>query len=119
MRAEVQAGLSGDFPYWRVNCTAKSGHEMLDKRPASVLFTILVFAAALAILYEARRPFLLLIFSVLFAYLLEPFVSWFQNRLGSRTRGIAATYLTLAFMSPDSLWLRGPGSCKAEWRAGP
>lgn len=70
---------------------------MLDKRTSSILFTILFFAGVLALAYTARRPFLILIFSVLFAYLLEPLVAWFQRRFhGSRTLGIAAAYLILA-----------------------
>jgi predicted PurR-regulated permease PerM len=82
---------------------------MIDKKTTSVLFTILVFASVLAVIYEARRPLVILIFSVLFAHLLEPFVTWFQNRLrGSRTTGIAATYLTLAIIISAFFALAGP-----------
>ena len=83
---------------------------MIDKRTTAVLFTIFVFALALVLIYQARRPLIVLIFSVLFAYLLEALVTWFQTRLqGSRTRGIAATYLTLAIAISMFLAIAGPG----------
>jgi predicted PurR-regulated permease PerM len=83
---------------------------MIDKKTAAVLFTILVFVGVLLVVYEARRPLLILVFSVLFAYLLEPFVTWFQNRFhGSRTKGIAATYLTLTIIIAVFFTLAGPG----------
>ena len=70
---------------------------MLDKRTSSILFTILFFAGVLTLAYTARRPLLILIFSILFAYLLEPIVAWFQRQFrGSRTLGIVAAYLILA-----------------------
>jgi predicted PurR-regulated permease PerM len=82
---------------------------MIDKKTAAVLFTILVFVGVLVVVYEARRPLLILVFSVLFAYLLEPFVTWFQDRFhGSRTKGIAATYLTLAMIISVLFALAGP-----------
>ena len=83
---------------------------MIDKKTAAVLFTILVFVGVLLVVYEARRPLLILVFSVLFAYLLEPFVTWFQGRFrGSRTKGIAATYVTLAIIISVFFALAGPG----------
>jgi predicted PurR-regulated permease PerM len=83
---------------------------MIDKKTAAVLFTILVFVGVLLVVYEARRPLVILVFSVLFAYLLEPFVTWFQNRFhGSRTKGIAATYLTLTIIIAAFFALAGPG----------
>src|SRR6185436_15175029 len=83
---------------------------MIDKKTTAVLFTILVFAGALFVVYEARRPLLILVFSVLFAYLLEPFVTWFQNRFhGSRAKGIAATYLALGIIIAVFFALAGPG----------
>jgi len=69
---------------------------LLDKRTSAILFTILVFAGVLFIIYQARRPLSILIFSILFAYLLEPAVGSFQKRFhGSRTAGIAITYVIL------------------------
>lgn len=72
--------------------------SLLDRRTVSVLFTILVFAGALALLWVARRPFIAFLFAIFFAYLLEPLVGWFQKQRwmkGSRVRAVAATYLIL------------------------
>jgi predicted PurR-regulated permease PerM len=70
--------------------------NLIHKYTASVLFTVLVFAALLAVIYQARRPLTAFIFAILFAYLLDPLVGRFQNGLrGSRGLAIAATYLLL------------------------
>jgi predicted PurR-regulated permease PerM len=52
---------------------------MLDRRTAKVLMTILVFALALAIVYVARTVFIVFIFSILFAYLIDPVVRFLQR----------------------------------------
>lgn len=70
---------------------------MIDRRTASVLFTILGFAAMLMLIYEARRPLISFVFAILFAYLLHPLVSRLQKYLrGSRGLAVAATYLLLS-----------------------
>jgi predicted PurR-regulated permease PerM len=70
--------------------------NLIHRYTASVLFTILVFAALLALIYQARRPLTALIFAILFAYLLDPLVDRFQTYLrGSRSLAIVATYLLL------------------------
>jgi predicted PurR-regulated permease PerM len=70
--------------------------NLIHRYTASVLFTILVFAALLALIYQTRRPLTALIFAILFAYLLEPLVARFQTYLrSSRGLAIAATYLLL------------------------
>jgi predicted PurR-regulated permease PerM len=53
--------------------------SMLDRRTAKVLMTILVFALALAIVYVARAVFIVFIFSILFAYLIDPVVRFLQR----------------------------------------
>jgi len=53
--------------------------SMLDRRTAKVLMTILVFALALAIVYVARTVFIVFIFSILFAYLIDPVVRFLQR----------------------------------------
>jgi len=52
---------------------------MLDRRTAKVLLTILVFALALAIVYVARTVFIVFVFSILFAYLIDPVVRFLQR----------------------------------------
>jgi predicted PurR-regulated permease PerM len=69
----------------------------LDSRAGNVLTTAALFMIGAAILYEARGSFITLFLSLLFAYLLEPAVTWLQqhSRLGrkSRTWAIAQVYL--------------------------
>jgi predicted PurR-regulated permease PerM len=77
----------------------------LDDRAGNVVTTVALFLAATAIVYLARGAFLILLLSLLFAYLLEPLVTWVQHhsRLGqkNRTWAIAQVYLigTLALGS--------------------
>ena len=49
-----------------------------DRRTGSVLVTILHFAVALAIVYVARTVFVIFVFSILFAYLINPIVRFLQ-----------------------------------------
>jgi predicted PurR-regulated permease PerM len=69
----------------------------LDDRAGNVVTTVALFMAAAAIIYLARGAFLILLLSLLFAYLLEPAVTWIQqhSRLGrnNRTYAIAQVYL--------------------------
>jgi len=50
-----------------------------DRRTASVLLTILLFALALAIVYVARTAIVIFAFSILFAYLINPIVRYLQR----------------------------------------
>jgi predicted PurR-regulated permease PerM len=50
-----------------------------DRRTASVLLTILLFALVLAIVYVARTVIFIFIFSILFAYLINPIVRFLQR----------------------------------------
>lgn len=50
-----------------------------DRRTASVLLTILLFALALAIVYVARTVIVVFAFSILFAYLINPIVRLLQR----------------------------------------
>ncbi len=50
-----------------------------DRRTASVLLTILLFALALAIAYVARTVIVIFAFSILFAYLINPIVRFLQR----------------------------------------
>jgi predicted PurR-regulated permease PerM len=68
----------------------------LDDRTGNVVTTVALFMAAAAILYMARGAFLVLLLSLLFAYLLEPAVTLVQHsRVGqkNRTWAIAQVYL--------------------------
>jgi predicted PurR-regulated permease PerM len=63
----------------------------LDERAGNVVTTVAVFMAAGAILYLARGAFLVFLLSLLFAYLIEPAVTWIQDhsRLGWKNRSWA------------------------------
>jgi predicted PurR-regulated permease PerM len=73
--------------------------EIVDKRTASILSTILLFIAAGAFVYFAARVLIVFVLAILFAYLLEPLVSRFQHwtpiSRGSRSLAIAEVYLVL------------------------
>jgi predicted PurR-regulated permease PerM len=67
---------------------------LLDPRTARVVFTILVIAGVLAFIYGARDTLIAFLFSVFFAYLVDPLVSHVQPWVkGSRGRAIAVVYL--------------------------
>jgi predicted PurR-regulated permease PerM len=69
----------------------------IDDRAGNVITTVALFLIAATILYIARGAFLALLLSLLFAYLLEPAVTWIQghSRLGrkNRTWAIVQVYL--------------------------
>jgi len=50
-----------------------------DRRTVSVLLTILLFAAVLAVAYVARAVLVIFCFSILFAYLIDPIVRFLQR----------------------------------------
>lgn len=64
-----------------------------DAKTARVLFTILIFVLFLAFLRSARETLTLFLFAILFAYLVEPLISYLQKPLRGRMKAIAAFYL--------------------------
>ena len=50
-----------------------------DRKTASVLLTILLFAVVLAVVYVARTVIVIFAFSILFAYLINPIVRFLQR----------------------------------------
>src|ERR1700747_3653818 len=87
--------------------------SMLDRQTAKVLMTILVFALALAIVYVARAVFIVFIFSILFAYLIDPVVrflqahsSFFKNLRGPH---ILEAYLGLLILIAVAIHGMDPG----------
>jgi predicted PurR-regulated permease PerM len=71
--------------------------EFFDRRTARILFTILVFAAALTVVYVAHEVFVIFVFAILFAYLIDPIVRFLQRHsfLFKNLRGphVIETYL--------------------------
>jgi len=70
----------------------------VDVRTARVVWTILLFVGAIALVYELRKPIFLFVFSLFFAYLILPLVTLVERRLprrGRRPLAIAIVYLVL------------------------
>jgi len=68
--------------------------SLFDRRTARVLFTILVVAAVLGSVWLARKPIIVFIFAMLFAYLLEPLIQWVQPRVrNSRALAILVVFV--------------------------
>ena len=90
-----------------------------DRRTVSVLLTILLFAALLAVAYVARAVLVIFCFSILFAYLIDPIVRFLQRHsLFFKTlRGphIAEAYFALIIavvLVVHTLWPGSPGASK-------
>jgi predicted PurR-regulated permease PerM len=82
---------------------------LIDKRTVRILLTVLLFAAVLAFLWLARKPLLIFIFSMLFAYLLEPLIRWVEPRVrNSRGLAILTVYLVGAVLLTTVGALVGP-----------
>lgn len=83
--------------------------SLYDRRTAHVLVTILLFAAALAFVYLARKPLIIFLFAILFAYLLEPVIVRVQPRVrNSRALAILVVYLIGAGVFAISALIAGP-----------
>jgi predicted PurR-regulated permease PerM len=84
----------------------------VDDRAGNVVTTVALFLIAAAILYIARGAFLVLLLSLLFAYLLEPEVGWIQrhSRLGRRNRtwAIVLVYLIATLVLGSVVYKLGP-----------
>ncbi len=66
--------------------------QLLDSRTVRVLTTIGVFVAVGALVYGIRRTLVLFLFTIFFAYLLEPLVARIQHSpLARHSRGLAIT----------------------------
>ena len=66
---------------------------LFDKRTTQVLLTFLLFAAILGFVYLAIKPLLIFLFAMLFAYLLEPAISYVQRWIPPRVAAIAVVYV--------------------------
>lgn len=85
-----------------------------DRRTADVLFTILLFAVVLAIVYVARGIIVIFIFAILLAYLIDPVVRFLQRHslLFRNLRGphVAEAYLCFLILIPLVIHFVAPGS---------
>ncbi len=84
---------------------------LFDSRTARALATILVFVVAVWFVYEVRSTLVLVLFSVFFAYLLEPLVLRIeQSPIGRNSRGLAIleTYVICGGVLTLLLFIFGP-----------
>jgi predicted PurR-regulated permease PerM len=82
-----------------------------DSRTARALLTILVFVVAAWFVYEVRSTLVLVLFSVFFAYLLEPIVLRIERSpIGRNSRGLAIleTYVICGGFLTLLLFIFGP-----------
>jgi len=85
---------------------------MLNKiwypKTARILCTLLIFALGLAFLCGARETLTLFLFAILFAYFVDPLVSWLEKPLRRRIAAIGAVYLLLIALLVGLGFLIGP-----------
>jgi len=83
--------------------------SVFDKTTARVLATVLLFAAVLAVLYLARKTFIVFLLAIFFAYVLEPVVTRVEKIVkGPRIRAIAVIYALLGIIVALFLVTVGP-----------
>lgn len=83
--------------------------NFFDQRTARVLITILLFAAVIGFLWLARKPLIVFLFAMLFAYLLEPLIAFVQPRVrNSRPLAILTAYVLGAVLIGTFLLVVGP-----------
>lgn len=67
----------------------------VDSRTSRILFTVLLFALGIYVLYAVRHTLTAFLFAIFFAYLMDPLVSRLQKILRGRARAIAVIYVVL------------------------
>ena len=90
--------------------------KIWDARTFRILFTTLLFAMVLYFLHGARGTLTLFLFSVLFAYFLEPLVCRLEKPFNSRFYAVAALYAVLAVIAVVLGFLLGPALAR-DFRA--
>lgn len=83
----------------------------VDVRTAKVVWTIVVCLGALGLLYLLRTPIFLFVFSLFFAYLIQPLVVTVERRLprrGGRPIAIAVVYVVLFGLIAALVLVLGP-----------
>ena len=81
--------------------------SVFDSRTLRVIWTLLAVAGSLILVYLLRKVLLLLVFSVVFAYLIIPLVRLAERGL-RRTVAIAVVYLVLVAVLTSIVALVGP-----------
>src|ERR1700677_4425728 len=83
-------------------------NKIWDPKTARILCTALIFALGLAFLHAAHETLTLFLFAILFAYFLDPLVSWLEKPLRGRIQAIGAVYLILIALLVGLGFLVGP-----------
>src|SRR6202021_2304626 len=83
-------------------------NKVWDPRTARILCTAFIFALGLAFLYGARETLTLFLFAILFAYFVDPLVSWLEKPLRWRIKAIGRVYLILIGLLVGLGFLVGP-----------
>jgi len=77
-------------------CRANYFMSLLDKNTLRILFTVLATTALLAFVWLARKPLLVFLFAMLFAYMLDPLISLLQRWThANRAVAISVVYVAL------------------------
>ena len=98
-RAELHGcGIRPVALQWGDSLKATHSMSLLDKNTLRILFTILATASLLAFVWLARKPLLVFLFAMLFAYLLEPLIALLQRWTHSG-RGIAIATVYVAMLA--------------------
>ena len=92
--------------------------SLIDTRTSRILFTALLFALGLGLVYAARRTLIWFLFAIFFAYLMAPAVSRLERVLHSRGRAIAAIYLLLTALVIIFFVFVGPRVARQAARMG-
>jgi predicted PurR-regulated permease PerM len=83
-------------------------NKIWDPKTARILCTALIFALGLAFLHAARETLTLFLFAILFAYFLDPLVSWLEKPLRGRIPAIGTVCLILIALLVGLGFLVGP-----------
>ena len=82
--------------------------SLIDTRTSRILFTAILFALGLGLVYAARRTLIWFLFAIFFAYLMAPAVSRLERVLHSRGRAIASIYLLMGALLVVFFMYLGP-----------
>ena len=92
--------------------------SLIDTRTSRILFTAILFALGLGLVYAARRTLIWFLFAIFFAYLMAPAVSRLERVLHSRGRAIASIYLLMAALLIVFFMYLGPQVARQAARMG-
>jgi len=91
---------------------------LIDSRTSRVLFTALLFAVGIGFLYAARRTLILFLFSIFFAYLVNPAAARLEKLFHSRAWAVTVIYALLLVALGVFAFLVGPRIAHQSARLG-